>query len=912
MTDSHSPALAPVAELQHVRFSYDRGATWALDDVSLTIHAGERMCLVGPNGSGKSTLARLIAGLTAPDDGRIVLLGHTVYAPQSGPDADAYRAARRGIGMVFQNPEDQIVTTVVEDDVAFGPENLGIARERIGDRITQTLDAVGLASHRDADPTRMSGGQQQRAAIAGMLAMNPSMLVLDEPTAMLDETARAEVMRVLDVLQSRGTTIVHVTHHPDETRHADRVVHMAAGRIIADAPGNEAADCPEPSALSDTISTAIDTTATGSGVNVITAPLPLLGASAEVATNAANGTSATVTADTSTDIRGVVPAGTTITSSSAMAGVVSGAAASPAGTSVAAPAGTSVEAPASSSPAPIIRVSHLSYRYAGDQPPVIDDLSFTITKGETVALMGSNGSGKSTLARLLCALAKPSAGSITVAGIPVAWDKRAPIVGNDSTVQRLKSANRKQLAQLRRRVGYVMQHPEHQLFADTVAEDVAYGPRNQGLSESEVGERVREALSLLHIEHLADRSPFDLSGGQQRLAAIAGVVACRPDVLVMDEPTASLDVHAKARIHELLHTLKARGVTMLIITHDRAEAEELGDRVVRMPIASHAGQTGRGTPADMPKTNGANASARTTSARTTSGETSRSDDTPESAHNMGHDTAPDTPRESVHESHAPTEPAVPDRRRSPIHRLDPRVKMVGFLAAMFTMFAVNTPVQLALGITLTLAVMLFARLNPIRVLASIHPILALLILMSLCNLIVVRTGTPLVAWGPFSITDQGVTIAVLYACRFALVIILGAVFLATTTPTAMTDAFEALLQPFARFGLHAQEIALVMSLALRFIPTLTDETRSIVDAQAARGGSIETGSLTQRIKAMSAIIVPVFAGTLRHADNLSLALDARCYEEGIARTHWRVFAPGPKDAVFAVAVIGYIAAIVAL
>ncbi|TPF92020.1 energy-coupling factor transporter ATPase [Bifidobacterium sp. UTBIF-78] len=852
MTDSHSPALAPIAELQHVRFSYDRGVTWALDDVSLTIHAGERLCLVGPNGSGKSTLARLIAGLTAPDDGRIVLLGHTVYAPQSGPDAGAYRAARRGIGMVFQNPEDQIVTTVVEDDVAFGPENLGIARERIGERITQTLDAVGLASHRDADPTRMSGGQQQRAAIAGMLAMNPSMLVLDEPTAMLDETARAEVMRVLDVLQSRGTTIVHVTHHPDETRHADRVVHMAAGRIIADAPGNEAADCPEPSALSDTISTAIDTAATGSDVNVIAAPLPVLGTSAEVATDAANGTSATVTADTSTDIRGAVPAGTTITSSSALAGVVSGAAASP--------AETSVEAPASSSSAPIIRVSHLSYRYAGDQPPVIDDLSFTITKGETVALMGSNGSGKSTLARLLCALAKPSAGSITVAGIPVAWDKRAPIVGNDGTVQRLKSANRKQLAQLRRRVGYVMQHPEHQLFADTVAEDVAYGPRNQGLSESAVGERVREALSLLHIEHLADRSPFDLSGGQQRLVAIAGVVACRPDVLVMDEPTASLDVHAKARIHELLHTLKARGVTMLIITHDRAEAEELGDRVVRMPIAP----------------------------------------------------ALDAPHESVHESQTATAPSVPNRRRSPIHRLDPRVKMVGFLAAMFTMFAVNTPVQLALGVTLTLAVMLFARLNPIRVLASIHPILALLVLMSLCNLIVVRTGTPLVAWGPFSITDQGVTIAVLYACRFALVIILGAVFLATTTPTAMTDAFEALLRPFARFGLHAQEIALVMSLALRFIPTLTDETRSIVDAQAARGGSIETGSLTQRIKAMSAIIVPVFAGTLRHADNLSLALDARCYEEGIARTHWRVFAPGPKDAIFAVAVIGYIAAIVAL
>ena len=190
---------------------------------------------------------------------------------------------------------------------------------------------------------------------------------------------------------------------------------------------------------------------------------------------------------------------------------------------------------------------------------------------------------------------------------------------------------------------------------------------------------------------------------------------------------------------------------------------------------------------------------------------------------------------------------------------------------------------------------------------------ALIVLERQTNLSeIVRTGTPVVALGPLSITDQGVTIAVLYACRFALVIILGAVFLTTTTPTAMTDAFATLISPLNRLGIHAQEIALVMSLALRFIPTLTDETRAIVDAQSARGGSIETGSLAQRIKAMSAIIVPIFAGTLRHADNLSLALDARCYEEGIRRTHWRALTIAARDLIFAAAVIIYIAAIIAL
>lgn len=792
---SAEPA-SPAAVLKDIRFSYDRGTSWALDGVSLTVHAGERLCLVGPNGSGKSTLARLIAGLTAPDGGEVTLLEQRVYA--AGPNADAYRAARRGIGMVFQNPEDQLVTTVLEDDVAFGPENLGLERGLIGERIVDSLQAVGLANLRQSDPTRMSGGQQQRAAIAGMLAMNPAMLVLDEPTAMLDESARAEVMRILDDLQARGTTIVHVTHHPDETVHADRIVRMEAGRIV----GVTAAVDNRPP-----LAEAVSQSETEGGIGTEAAPSRPTNDSPRQRERE-DGSELPLLSDGIGDMTD-----------------------------------------------PIIRVSHLTYRYPSAKRAVIDDLSFTIARGETMALMGVNGSGKSTLVRMLCALAAPTAGSIEVAGVPVAS------IGRRGSNARPKPANRRQLAQLRRHVGYVMQHPEHQLFADTVAEDVAYGPRNQGLAEAEVADRVRESLDLLHIGHLADRSPFDLSGGQQRLAAIAGVLACNPDVLIMDEPTASLDAQAKKRIHELLRMLKSRGVTVLIITHDWEEAEHIADRVVRMPIAGAAG-------------------AESISATETA-----------------------FPAESV----SPDKPA-----HSVIHRLDPRVKMVGFLAAMFTMFAVNTPTQLALGIAITLAVIAAARLNPLRVLESIHPILILLGLMGVVNLFVVRTGTPVVVLGPLSITDQGVTIAVLYACRFALVIILGAVFLTTTTPTAMTDAFDTLISPLNRLGIHAQEIALVMSLALRFIPTLTDETRAIVDAQSARGGSIETGSLAQRIKAMSAIIVPIFAGTLRHADNLSLALDARCYEEGIRRTHWRALTIAARDLVFAAAVIVYIAAIIAL
>lgn len=183
--------------------------------------------------------------------------------------------------------------------------------------------------------------------------------------------------------------------------------------------------------------------------------------------------------------------------------------------------------------------------------------------------------------------------------------------------------------------------------------------------------------------------------------------------------------------------------------------------------------------------------------------------------------------------------------------------------------------------------------------------------MGLANVFFVRAGTTLATIGSIPITDDGLAISALYICRFTMVIVMGAVFLATTTPTAITDAVDALFSPLRRFGVHTQEVALVFSLALRFMPTLATETRAIMDAQSARGGSIETGTPTRRLRAMAAIIVPVFAGALRHADDLGLALDARCYEEGIHRTHWRVLRIESRDIVFMMAIALTLAGIIA-
>lgn len=770
-------------ELRDIRFTYDAGATWALDGVNLTIRQGERVCLAGPNGSGKSTLSRIIAGLAAPDAGHVTLLGNNVF-DESGAHADAYRSARHGIGAVFQHPEDQIVTTITEDDVAFGPENLAIAHDDIDMRIAMSLDAVDMSGQREADPTRMSGGQQQRVAIAGMLAMNPEILVLDEPTAMLDPQGRADIMHILDELQQHGTTIILVTHHRDEFVNADRIIRLDSGRIVQSAH-SDAASIPE-----------MDESDTAQEDNPI------------AKSNIANGASK----------------------------------------------------PASA--VPIIEIRNLTYQYPNSNKPVLDKLSITINAGETVAITGHNGAGKTTLARLLCALDQPQAGNITINTIPVARQR------TNGNMQSLKRADREKLHAT---IGYVMQHPERQLFAETVAEDIAYGPRNQHLDETQVSERVNQAMTLLHIEHLADRSPFDLSGGQQRLAAIAGVIACQPQILIMDEPTAGLDEAATTRVHDLIQTLHAQGVTVLIISHSQTEIDVLADRV----IALDRRQNG-------------NVATRNIEANGTS-ETAGS----KNPHAIDSGRAKGDVREN----------------RSFMERLDPRVKMVSALAIMFSAFAIRSFWQLLVAALLTGMIVAISGIGVKQLFKSVHVFLALFVFCGLLNIFFVRSGNVLTNIGPIPITDDGVRIAILYACRFVVVIIVGAVFLVTTTPTAITDAFEALLKPFAKLGMHAQEIALVMSLALRFLPTLGSEAKAIVDAQSVRGGSIETGTFVQRIKAMTAIIIPVFAGAIRHADNLSLALDARCYEEGIMRTHWRIMRIAKRDIAVVGVGVSYIAAL---
>ena len=216
----------PLLQAENLTFSYDKKHN-VIKNVSLSVEKGEYIAVIGRNGSGKSTLAKLFNGLVKPDSGKLTVDGF------DGNDKNSLFEIRKRVGVVFQNPDNQLVASIVEDDVAFGPENLGVPREEIGKRIDFALKAVGMEKFRHSSPTRLSGGQKQRIAIAGVLALMPEILVLDESTAMLDPQGRKEVLDVVEKLnKEKNVTVITITHYMDEVLNADKVFVLSDGEVV--------------------------------------------------------------------------------------------------------------------------------------------------------------------------------------------------------------------------------------------------------------------------------------------------------------------------------------------------------------------------------------------------------------------------------------------------------------------------------------------------------------------------------------------------------------------------------------------------------------------------------------------------------------------------------------------------------
>ncbi|MBM6813935.1 ATP-binding cassette domain-containing protein [Olsenella uli] len=507
-----APAEHPPVRLSHVTLVYDGGVR-ALDDVSLEVSRGERICVLGANGSGKSTLASVVCGLLAPDEGTVELAGERVCA-DGRPDLEAYRRARRSLGLVFQNPDDQIVTSVVEDDVAFGPENLGLPRDEIAARVARELRRVAMEGYAGADPSRLSGGQRQRVCIAGALAMEPAVLVLDEPGSLLDVRGRAAIMRVMGRLAAAGTTLIHVTHFMEEALDADRVLVMDHGRILLEGTPDEVfSHGPELSGLGLEVPFAAR----------LSERLDLPWTCDERQLLCELGTvpnSHKTLMEERPDIKHVCKLGTV----------------------------------------PNLQVEHVTFSY-GRGERALDDVSFEVPAGSSTAIIGQTGSGKSTLLRLLCGLERPDEGRVVVDG-------------HDTSSRRGSKA-------ARRAVGYVMQHPERQLFAETVKKDVAFGPRNLKLPAAEVERRVSRAIETVGLTTRRNDSPFTLSGGQRRLCALAGILAMEPRILVLDEPTAGLDPRGRAMLRRVLSRLSEQGITLVQVTHSMEDAAR-SERVIAL------------------------------------------------------------------------------------------------------------------------------------------------------------------------------------------------------------------------------------------------------------------------------------------------------------------------------------------
>lgn len=719
--------------LQKVRFSYDGGKTWILDGIDLEIAYGQRIAIIGKNGSGKSTLAKIIAGLSSPDSGIVTLCGIKVFEANN-VDSKAYQKARESIGALFQSPEDQIVTTVVEDDVAFGLENLCASKEFMKQNISNALRAVNMENHRFSDPSNMSGGQQQRVAIASSIATKSKLIVLDEPTSMLDSCAKEDVNKLFNKLQTSGTTIVQVTHKISECKNADRILMLENGK------------------LRDVSLLELD--------EFFTEKSPAVIESKSMTENAKKSNTA-------------------------------------------------------------IEISNLNVSYTNSQTPIIRDYSLSVKSGGIVAIMGKNGCGKSTLAKAICALIKYDSGSICVNGIKIS-----------------EKTSKSQMREIRKNIGYVMQLPEQQLFAQTVFEDVAYGPKNFGLEGRELHSRILNALKSLHIEHLAQKSPFELSGGQQRLAAIAGVLACNPKILVLDEPTAGLDFEYAKIVLKILSDLHNKGITIIVITHDLNEAKSLGARIVTL-------------------------------------ESRKKKEIQEHAQDEKLENASENVNEKKNEI----------KNKSLLSLFNTRIILISCLILMFSAFSITNFYQLGILALSTLALIFLARISPMKLLLSLHMFIAIFVFSGMFNLLVVHSGREIFKIGPLLITDDGIKFAILFASRFSLVILIGSIIVLTISQTQLTEACASIISPLRIIGLPSQEIALIMSLALRFLPTLAKEAESVALAQIARGGNIKDGSIKKRLQAITSLIVPGFASVIRHANTLGLALDSRCYVPGAKRTH---------------------------
>jgi energy-coupling factor transport system ATP-binding protein len=494
-------------------FTYSDARAPALRDLDLTIRKGSFSAVTGASEAGKSTLCVTMNGL-APKlvsgrlEGELLVFG----APVGG--SAVYEMAS-SVGMLLQDFEVQLFSTSAELEVAFGLENLGVPRDEMVPRVQAALEKVGLAGFDKRDPSTLSGGEKQRLALAAVLAMDPRLLVLDEPTSDLDPQGKRDVMRLAKSLTGEGRSVLVAEHETDELMDADSVLVLGDGRRVLSGSPGEVFERP------------------GRLVEHGVRPPQLA------------------------RLRELLRLETMPRSVDEAAEAIRGAGRRP---DRARSESLPVPELAPPSARPALKLSAVSHSYEG-AGNAIENISLEIKEGEFTAVVGANGSGKTTMVKHLNGLLAPSRGMVEVRGT----DTRATRV-----------------SELSRHVGYVFQNPDHQIFSETVAEELAFGPRNAGLSEEETAVRSKRALAAVRMEGRENADPFALTKGERQRTALASVLVMEPGVIVMDEPTTGLDYAQQRQVMDLLAELNSGGHTVIVVTHSLWLAAEYARRIVVM------------------------------------------------------------------------------------------------------------------------------------------------------------------------------------------------------------------------------------------------------------------------------------------------------------------------------------------